>query len=386
MTATADTTVRLPVATTRAGRLRRIRAVVVEGGLTPSEVRVIVLVVLHGNRDGLAWPGQRLLRRAAHASGPIVARALRRAVVLGHLFPAGRGPRGVARWAVPDVPLDGGGGGGAACREGDTLKAPASAPDSRHAEAKPACHIDTGQRVTSGDPARHIGRFQRGRFPARNHNREPVEQEKREPGGCAAVPPLSFADSDGGNDGGNDGADPDARFARLYSARLGRPCRPAEAARLADAVAEARAAGATPALVAWAVVDAVDGAPWTGPNAARAEARALVAAWAAAGLEPARPTVTAILDDIRFAGRYAGGHEGPTVGEGRARCERVAAWAARHADALRRASTWPGTLHGDGPAQPGSREAQAFAVSENGSAGNLCVSGVSCKRLPRAPR
>jgi len=86
-------------------------------------------------------------------------------------------------------------------------------------------------------------------------------------------------------------------------------------------------------------VDAVDGAPWTGPNAARAEARALVAAWAAAGLEPARATVTAILDDIRFAGRYAGGHEGPTVGEGRARCERVAAWAARHADALRRAST-----------------------------------------------
>jgi len=348
VTDTAHATTGPPIATTRAGRLRRIRAVVTDDNLTAGEARVIVLVILYGNCDGLAWPGQRRLKREAHASGPVVVKALRRAVECEHLAPAGRKEHGTAAWLILDVPPDSDENNGAACRKGYTLKDSPSAPHSRHAETRPAHHIDTGQRTTSDDSACHI---EGSSAPSSRHeNYEPIEPQRKEGTGCAGPSLTTSLPTDGNNGNGDarkrNAQGPDARLLALYESRLGRPCRDGERTKFAEAVREARAAGTTDPMIANAVAEAQDTAPWTGPNAAKTAARELIKSWESGDFGEERKTVRAILDDIAFVGRYAAGREGPTVSEGLYRVERVQAWADRHLKTLRAAHIWPDDVAG----------------------------------------
>lgn len=325
-------------AKTPAARLRRVAAIVGDADLAAGDARVLVAVVAHANGRGRAWPGQRRLRRAACACGSTVARALRRAVERKHLIPAGVGPRGVAVWLVPDVvpsgPREDPPDDGAAYRRTGALKEPASVP--RHGRADGRASVPS---VSS--PAYLPGESS---VPSDGRETKDVNRtEKKEP---EKHPPAQARTSGNADNGHDDG--PDARLVAVYSAARGRPCRDGEAAKLLEAAREALAAGATPALVANAVLNAGDAAPWIGPNAARDAARRLIAAWAEQ-LEPPRPTVQAILADCRFAAAYLKRPAAEHDGAGVIRCEGVVSWAERHADALKQATQGPAVA----PAQAG---------------------------------
>ena len=108
-----------------------------------------------------------------------------------------------------------------------------------------------------------------------------------------------------------------------------------------QAVAEARAAGATDALIAHAISRNGEGPPWSGPNAARDEARAVVQAWAREDLGGERLTVAAILADLDHAREYVERKNLATYDAGLDRNRRALRWANKHRQALGRASRWP---------------------------------------------
>jgi len=142
----------------------------------------------------------------------------------------------------------------------------------------------------------------------------------------------------------------DDRLVAFWEAARGRKASDRERGRFLEAVAEARRAGATDELIAHGIRrHAARGAPWDGPNVARETARAVLADWhAEVGRDPKRETVGAILADVDFSAKYLGGaatgHDGRPVRvetAGRARCERVLAWAGKHAETLAEARDWP---------------------------------------------
>lgn len=120
---------------------------------------------------------------------------------------------------------------------------------------------------------------------------------------------------------------------------LGREPTAKERSSFDQAVAEARTAGATDALIGYFTRKTpMSEGVWGGPNAARSEARRLVESWANAGLEPRRESVAAILKDLNFAADYLKQPDLPSWDAGRARNEKVLAWAQCEASALRAAS------------------------------------------------
>ena len=91
--------------------LERIRRIVKDEDLTPSEKLAVIAVVLHANtKTGLAFPGQRTIRRETGIGGKPVESALacpgpgesrpRGKAVGQHIEPAGRGRHGVRVWRV----------------------------------------------------------------------------------------------------------------------------------------------------------------------------------------------------------------------------------------------------------------------------------------------
>lgn len=316
-------------ATTPAGRLRRIAAIVADADLAAGDARVLVAVVAHANGRGRAWPGQRRLRRAACACGSTVARALRRAVERGHLIPAGRGPHGVTVWIVPDVVPDDPPDDGAAYRATGALNTAPSVPCDGRADGRASVPSASAPAYPLGDSS------------VPSHRRETMKinrEEKEEARTAPSAQARTTRDDDA--DGNGNGPDTDARFLSVYAVARGRPCRNGEAAKLAQAVAEARAAGATDALIANAILDAADAAPWAGANAARGDARELVRDWDR-HIEQPRPTVQAILDDLAFVRQYLARPPSERENAGTIRCESVRAWAERYADVLAKARAWP---------------------------------------------
>ena len=174
MTTATDTAA--PIATTRAGRLRRIEAVLRDRDLTRAEAVAVVGVILHANGRGLCWPGQRRLRYLFHLSGAAVAGGLRKAVGT-HLGDAGIGPRGVRLYRVhdaPDVPR----------------KAKASAPVAGTLNDPPARRFDDSSApiLDSSAPEspaqRACGRHETNNV---NQNREPKEREPEQGDGTDSL-------------------------------------------------------------------------------------------------------------------------------------------------------------------------------------------------------
>jgi len=184
-------------ATTPVARLRRIEAVLRDANLTGREPLPIIGVVVHANRDGLAWPGQRLLSREYHVGGATVTRALEKALGV-HLVPAGLGPRGAQVYLVLAVPSD----------------APDDDPSATTAVAldKPAAPSETvtlddapappDQAASATGAARSAtgAAVQRHRTAWRNQQSKPEDEPEREP---ERLPPPSARSQDG-NDNGQD--------------------------------------------------------------------------------------------------------------------------------------------------------------------------------------
>jgi hypothetical protein len=116
----------------------------------------------------------------------------------------------------------------------------------------------------------------------------------------------------------------------------GRSLSAREAPRFHAAVKEARAAGATGAMIAHHIRAAAGSAVWDGPNAAKDAARTLLADYRAAidDLPKPRTTVDWILADIRFARNYLAGRVNGATDEGRRHNERVLRWTELHRAAL----------------------------------------------------
>lgn len=129
-------------------------------------------------------------------------------------------------------------------------------------------------------------------------------------------------------------ADVDGVLVAMIEEARGRRLSAREAPSFLLAVQEARAAGATDALIAWHVRQAgAGGAPWNGPNAAKVNARALLDDFQrATGLDGdrRRKHVGKVLSDIRFAGDYLAKRIGGTDSEGRRHNEQVLRWAEKH--------------------------------------------------------
>jgi len=162
-------------------------------------------------------------------------------------------------------------------------------------------------------------------------------KEKRREG-----PPPPGA-HDAGNDGNGNGGlqeqqDPDAALAALAEAVRGRPLTEREATAFAQAVAEARAAGATDAAISDGVRKAGRDAPaWTGPNLARDAAGGKLAELLssyqrAAHLPRPRTTLAEIAADVLYAQKCLARTPQPAPGdEGVALWNAQVAWADAHA-------------------------------------------------------
>ena len=171
------------------------------------------------------------------------------------------------------------------------------------------------------------------------HNGAPITTTETHANKEGQAPALNST-APGNGSGNGDSQDADRRLVATYAAARGRPCRNGEAAKLLEAVREARAAGATDPLIAHRVIDAGDAAPWVGPNAAREAARELVRDWAK-HLEPPRHNVAEILQDIAFTRRYERGEKGEREGIGLDRCRQVREWESHHAEVVAKACRWP---------------------------------------------
>ena len=119
-----------------------------------------------------------------------------------------------------------------------------------------------------------------------------------------------------------------------------------EAKAFLKAVAEARAAGATDALIVQGVRGNKAGAPWAGPTGAKDAARALVADYRDT-FNPNEPrgNVGLILRDIRHAQDYLAGRIGNADDECRLHNERVLAWAEKRRPSLE-AAGWTAATGG----------------------------------------
>ena len=298
-------------ATTPAGRLRRIEAVLCDRDLTRAEAVAVVGVVLRGNGNGLAWPGQRHLRAHFGLGGPSVVEGLRKADGRHIVRQETRAEHGGDRWLVLDTMAESAGN---------------SVPTVGTLDADSARQFGNGSAPVS-DGSAPVTDPQRA---TRRHETEgkPVEP-RREPDPAPSAP----ADSDSNGNA-------DARLVAVYNARRRRPCGKGQAAKFLQAVREARDAGATDALIAHRAMEHAEAAPWAGPNAARDDALELVRDWDR-HLEPRRPTVGAILADIDHAKRYVAGETGEVENAGLMRCEDVEAWTKRHAEVLAKGRTWP---------------------------------------------
>ena len=190
-------------------------------------------------------------------------------------------------------------------------------------------------------------------------------REQGEGPALAAPPPPERADSRNGNgktanggfteevsrfvcaqtnresgQGNGDGQDADGRLLAFLGQANGRPPTNGTAASFLTAVREARQAGATDPQIAWHTIEAgPTAAPWAGPDAARDAARTLMADFGRLDVRPPRKTVADILRFIDFSREKL--REPAADGAAAATWRRVADWAASHADALRRAATWP---------------------------------------------
>ena len=194
---------------------------------------------------------------------------------------------------------------------------------------------------------------------------KPSEPERENQAAGAAPPPPARADSRNGNgktanggfteevsrfvcaqtnresgQGNGDGQDADGRLLAFLGQANGRPPTNSTAASFLTAVREARQAGATDPQIAWHTIEAgPTAAPWAGPDAARDAARTLMADFGRLDVRPPRKTVADILRFIDFSREKLA--EPGADGEAAATWRRMADWAASHADALRRAATWP---------------------------------------------
>jgi len=307
-------------ATTPAARLRRIEAVLRDANLTRAEGQAVIAVVLHANGSGLAWPGQRRLRSLYRLSGPAVTGGLRKAVGK-HLAEAGIGPRGVRRYRVLDVPPNTPPG-----RENELASVPVSGaltdPPARRFSPSSAPVSESSAPVSPRQRARD-------RHETKKNQGEPKEGEPERP-----PPPVAALGDENSDRPDAEPADPGEA---LWTA-LGREPTAKERSSFDQAVAEALAAGATDALIAHFTrrTPPSEGV-WTGPNAARSEARRLVESWANAGIEPRRESVAAIIKDVLFAEENMRQEGLPSWDAGRARNEKVLAWGRREAAALQAA-------------------------------------------------
>jgi hypothetical protein len=143
--------------------------------------------------------------------------------------------------------------------------------------------------------------------------------------------------------------DPDLRLVRLFSEHIGAAGPLGRRGVIfVQAISEARAAGATDAMIARAILESTaTAAPWTAPNAARAEARALVEAFnRQVGLHDRLLTVVGIVDCVVGCRKaYAAAERGHFDGDVGV-VAGVVGWARANAEALRRAAVWPQSRQG----------------------------------------
>ncbi len=331
------------VATTPAGRLRRIEAVLRDPALTHSEALAVVGVVLHGNGHGMAWCGQRRLRKRYGLSGGVVVSGLRKS--LGrHLDDAGTGPHGAHLYrvlAVPtDTPDDDETGPDSAPPSG-TLDTPPSAPVPGMLDDVSARRSGTSSAPVSGSSA-PVCPAQRAALWHETNDSNQLRNQRREPHGNS--PPLAALAPDNGD--GNDGTTADTHadaddldLPSLAGQARGRPLSEKEASVFQSAIVEARAAGCTEALIRHHVAQAAPGAAvWTGPQAARDAVRSLVESWNGSDFGRPRPGLADVLRDLRFTLGAALPAPGTAdAGTILARRAAVARWAKAHATTLQAA-------------------------------------------------
>lgn len=228
----------------------RIDDILRDERMTANQRLATVAVALHGNkRTGLAYPGQRRLRREYHVGGRAIPEALacpkpgedrKPGLAIGvHLEPAGRGPRGVQQYRVipgerpggdPDGPQ--GSSSGPSAPTGGALH-PSSAPET--AGSAPVS--------PSSAPGCAAQRAQGGRETV-------VEREKM-----------------------------NGEKERLLSLAFPKGATEKQRAALLKPVREAAAAGVPYPLMAHALVSPkTDGAPWKRIDEAKARARGIVEA------------------------------------------------------------------------------------------------------------
>ena len=293
--------------------LKRIDLILCDRRLRLAERVAAVGVVLRASRqDATAYPGFRFLCQRYGLGATAVARAL--AVPGGkavgdHLAPAGRGPRGVQRFKVLPPPD----------------------PDSPEGSATPTGALKDGQRYHSEPPALPAEAAsatgkppQRSRHGSVTHVTHGTQEEDSDP------PPSSLrADSNGNNGGG------DAWLFDIRRSVTGQPASDEQPRAFLVAVREARDKGATEDQIADHIRKAGPAAAvWIGPNAAREEAKALLADFAKLDIKPRRKTVAEVLMFVDFCAEQLGDPEAD--GEAAATWRRVADWAEAHAEALRR--------------------------------------------------
>ena len=163
-------------------------------------------------------------------------------------------------------------------------------------------------------------------------------------------PPSSRGPRNGdgdGNGGQRERIDPDAALeALLVDVRGNKLLSVKQSLRFLEAVAEARIAGATDALLASEIRKADYQADvWDPPNVAREKARRLLASYQAVARFPPnqqRGSIGHILRDLAFARRSLAKMPRPDPGdEGMALWRAQVAWAEAHAGDLTESTSWP---------------------------------------------
>jgi len=331
--------------------LERLRAVLSDARLTPAERIAASAVVLAANRStGLAWPSFRTIAREFHLSPKVIASAL--AASSGKIGPDGKPlPGGLA--VGVHVELDGRGPHGARLYRVLPVQDDAASASYGEAPKEPERFPLGSQALPFGQPGASLSAVKR--FPSQSGPDVQREAENIEPGASSAVvsarttseelahktcegncpPPSARSDTKNG-----DALDANGRLLTILGRANGRPPTNGTAEKFLQAVREARAGGATDAEIAHHVLEVGPGAaPWAGANAAREAARALLADFGRLDVRPPRKTVADILRFIDFSREKLA--EPGAAGEAAATWRRVADWAASHADALRRAATWP---------------------------------------------
>jgi hypothetical protein len=343
--------------------LRRIDAILADRNMSlPSRVAAAVVVLRAENNTGIAYPGYRYIQERYGLGSDSIREALAcpggRAIG-PHLLPAGIGPRGVQKFKVVPPP---------ATQDADASAQPTGAltPQDADASAQPTGALTPQDADASAQPtgaltpqdadasapetARQRTRNRQPAHPeppasAPNVGAELTELAHKLTGGTNEHPPTPQArrtGNDGDDNGGLQGQqDPDAALVTLAEVVYGRPLTGREVAAFSQAVAEARAAGATDAGIGDGIRKAGRDAPvWSGPNLARDAAGGKLAELLssyqrAARLPKPRATLAEIAADVRHARNHISQTPQPSAGdEAAALWHAQIVWADAHPEAL----------------------------------------------------